>query len=104
MPVNSSITKEQAEDMCRKFYRLRLVELMENVTVEDTLYVPERYGEDRMRQYRVRIFIRLSEKHTEVYGLTSDKLQEQVENQFVPKMSSKKASKSKASRRSRLLQ
>jgi len=86
MPVNSSITKEQAEDMCRKFYRLRLVELMENVTVEDTLYVPERYGEDRMRQYRVRIFIRLSEKHTEVYGLTSDKLQEQVENQFVPKL------------------
>jgi len=86
MPIAVRISKEEAEVMCRKFYRLRLVELMENVTVEDTLYVPDGPHEDRQRQYKIRIFIRLSDRHTKVFGLTADKLQEQVESQFVPKL------------------
>lgn len=85
LPIKPGVSREQAEDLCRKFYRLRLLELLENITVEDTLYEPKGYG-DRMRQYRVKLFLRHMDKHEQVYGLSVAKLREHVEVQFIPKL------------------
>jgi len=85
IPIREDLTKEQAKEICLRFYRLRMVELLETLGVEETFVEPERGG-DRKRQYNIQMAVRVSKRHQTVYQLTPERVQEIIELQFIPKV------------------
>jgi len=85
LPLKKGLTTKDAEAVCHRFYRLRMVEVLENITVKERVEADSRGGE-RKRRYKIELSMKISKRHIETFHLDSTRLQTLVETQYIPKV------------------
>jgi len=86
LPLLPHITREQAETVCYRFYKLKMMEVLENITVKESIVEAGRGNGERKRQYLIQLSCKISKKHIETYGLKTQRLEEMIESQYIPKI------------------
>ncbi|KAJ3311242.1 hypothetical protein HDV04_004151 [Boothiomyces sp. JEL0838] len=83
LPLKDNVSETKANELCEEISRLVLSQIMQNVTVTETL-VPKSYSQPRSKLLKIKLEFWHQKHYKQQYNITVSKLAEILEKSFIP--------------------